>query len=189
MRGACPGALGKRDVPQGRPTWRLAPGFGMLVVIAVLALVGPALSAADLVAFHGPGAAGTVRIETGARLLYLMLGNHQALRYRIGVGRAGRQWAGHSVIAARLLSPHWIPPAEIRRDNPLLPAVIAGGNPANPLGAGALLLAGTRYAIHGTNAPGSIGGFVSYGCIRMLNADILDLMARVRIGTRVDVVP
>ncbi len=49
----------------------------------------------------------------------------------------------------------------------------------------ALVLAHGQYAIHGTNAPGSIGGFVSYGCIRMYNKDILDLYARVGVGTRV----
>ena len=53
------------------------------------------------------------------------------------------------------------------------------------MGAAALTLGVGEYAIHGTNAPGSIGGFVSYGCIRMHNADIMDLFSRVHIGTRV----
>ena len=35
------------------------------------------------------------------------------------------------------------------------------------------------------NAPGTIGGFVSHGCIRMYNADIMDLYSRVGVGTRV----
>ena len=71
------------------------------------------------------------------------------------------------------------------RDKPSLPALIAGGSPANPMGVAAMTLAGTAYAIHGTNAPSSIGGFVSYGCIRMYNEDIADLFSRVRIGTTV----
>ena len=79
-------------------------------------------------------------------------------------------------------------PAAIRRDKPDLPAVIAGGAPGNPMGAAAMTLAGGDYAIHGTNNPDSIGDFVSYGCIRMLNEDILDLMARVHLGTVVEVV-
>ena len=47
------------------------------------------------------------------------------------------------------------------------------------MGAAAMTLVGGEYAIHGTNAPGSIGGFVSYGCIRMHNHDIVDLYGRV----------
>ena len=76
-------------------------------------------------------------------------------------------------------------PAEIKRDKPSLPDVIRGGAPNNPMGVAAMTLSGGEYAIHGTNAPGSIGGYVSYGCIRMYNEDITDLYARVRVGTRV----
>ena len=47
------------------------------------------------------------------------------------------------------------------------------------MGVAALTLSGGEYAIHGTNNPGSIGGFVSYGCIRMYNQDITDLFDRV----------
>jgi lipoprotein-anchoring transpeptidase ErfK/SrfK len=53
------------------------------------------------------------------------------------------------------------------------------------MGAAALTLSGGEYAIHGTNRPGSIGGFVSFGCIRMLNEDIMDLYERVEVGTLV----
>jgi len=109
--GLAPGALGKRDVPQGRPKWRPHRGWHACrhrgAGVGWSGAIGSGSGC-----LSRPWRAGTVRIETGARLLYLMLGNHQALRYRIGVGRAGRQWAGHSVIAARLLSPHWIPPAK-----------------------------------------------------------------------------
>ena len=66
-----------------------------------------------------------------------------------------------------------------------MPDVIPGGSPRNPMGVAAMTLAGGEYAIHGTNMPGSIGGFVSYGCIRMLNADISDLYQRVSVGTTV----
>jgi lipoprotein-anchoring transpeptidase ErfK/SrfK len=57
------------------------------------------------------------------------------------------------------------------------------------MGAAAMVLTGGEYAIHGTNRPSSIGGFVSYGCIRMYNADILDLYSRVTVGTAVVVAP
>jgi lipoprotein-anchoring transpeptidase ErfK/SrfK len=73
----------------------------------------------------------------------------------------------------------------VRRDKPSLPNVIPGGSPRNPMGVAAMTLAGGEYAIHGTNVPGSIGGFVSYGCIRMYNQDISDLFERVSVGTPV----
>ena len=66
-----------------------------------------------------------------------------------------------------------------------MPNVIPGGSPKNPMGAAAMTLSGGQYAIHGTNAPGSIGGFVSYGCIRMFNHDVVDLYSRVSMGTTV----
>jgi L,D-transpeptidase catalytic domain len=78
------------------------------------------------------------------------------------------------------------PPEEVKRDKPSLPNVIPGGSPTNPMGAAALTLSGGgEYAIHGTNNPGSVGGFVSYGCIRMYNADVLDLYNRVSWGAPV----
>ncbi len=130
-------------------------------------------------------AAGTIVIRTGERRLYLFLGGGQAIRYPVGVGRAGMQWAGTTTISAKYVSPAWSPPESIRRENPRLPDVIPGGSPRNPMGAAAMTLAGTEYAIHGTNQPGLIGHFVSHGCIRMYNADITDLFDRVSIGARV----
>ena len=64
-------------------------------------------------------------------------------------------------------------------------AVVPGGSPSNPMGVAAMTLSGTEYAIHGTNAPGTIGGYVSHGCIRMFNEDITDLFHRVGVGTQV----
>jgi lipoprotein-anchoring transpeptidase ErfK/SrfK len=128
---------------------------------------------------------GTIVVRTSQRALYYVIDSGHALRYTVGVGRAGKQWSGTSYISGKYLSPAWSPPAEIRRDKPYLPAVIPGGAPSNPMGYAAMTLAGSEYAIHGTNQPGSIGGFVSYGCIRMYNADIADLFARVGYGTTV----
>jgi lipoprotein-anchoring transpeptidase ErfK/SrfK len=107
------------------------------------------------------------------------------MRYPVGVGKAGKQWSGTARIDGKYLNPAWSPPAEVKRAQPRLPNLIPGGSPHNPMGAAALTLSGGEYAIHGTNAPGSIGGFVSYGCIRMYNADILDLYDRVGFGTTV----
>ena len=71
---------------------------------------------------------------------------------------------------------------------PYLPRFMAGG-PSNPLGARALYLGNSIYRIHGTNAPSTIGGRVSSGCIRMLNDDVVDLYGRVKVGSKVVVLP
>ncbi len=73
----------------------------------------------------------------------------------------------------------------MKRDNPSIPDVIPGGSPSNPMGVAAMTLAGGEYAIHGTNRPNSVGGYVSYGCVRMYNQDISDLFDRVEVGTQV----
>jgi lipoprotein-anchoring transpeptidase ErfK/SrfK len=157
-------------------------------VVAGAVLSVPPISTAfagELVTFSADIARGTIVVRTSERRLYLVLGQGQAVRYTVGVGRAGRQWAGTAYIDGKHLSPNWSPPADVRRDKPGLPEVILGGSPANPMGVAALTLSGGDYAIHGTNRPQSIGGFVSYGCIRMFNADITDLYDRVRVGTPV----
>ncbi len=119
------------------------------------------------------------------RALYYVIDQGHALRYPVGVGRLGKQWSGTAYINGKYVNPSWSPPAEVRRDKPSLPAVIPGGSPHNPMGVAAMTLSGGEYAIHGTNQPGSIGGYVSYGCIRMYNQDITDLFARVSYGTTV----
>ena len=128
---------------------------------------------------------GTILVDTSRRQLYYGLGGGKAIRYRVAVGRAGKQWTGTTRIRSRRWKPAWSPTAEIRRDNPRLPRVIPAGSPRNPMGVAALVLAKGSYAIHGTNRPGLIGKAVSYGCIRMTNQDISDLYERVRWGTRV----
>jgi lipoprotein-anchoring transpeptidase ErfK/SrfK len=150
-----------------------------------LAASSSAAMAVELVAFREVVKPGTIVVMTGERQLYYTLGSGLSLRYPIGVGRPGRQWSGTVAIAGKHVAPNWAPPAEIKRDRPGVPDIIEGGSPANPMGAAALTLSGGSYAIHGTNAPKSIGGFVSYGCIRMFNADIVDLFDRVAVGTPV----
>src|ERR1700683_626196 len=162
----------------------------ILFVAALVAFGGcfaprAALANGDVVAVKENYAVGTIVVRTGERRLYLMLGGGQALRYPVGVGRAGMQWAGTSSINGKFVEPAWSPPASIRRENPRLPDVIPRGSPHNPMGIAAMTLAGGEYAIHGTNDPASIGHFVSHGCIRMYNADINDLYQRVSVGTTV----
>lgn len=154
-----------------------------LTILALLAAYDRA-AAREVVAFTGYSA-GTIVVRTAERKLYLVLGNGTALRYPVGVGKNGQQWSGNAFVDGKYLRPDWSAPAEIRRNKPGLPDVIPGGSPRNPMGAAALTLSGGEYAIHGTNVPSSIGGFVSYGCIRMHNVDVLDLFGRVRVGTPV----
>jgi lipoprotein-anchoring transpeptidase ErfK/SrfK len=162
----------------------LAAASAALALAATAAMTQPA-QARGIVGFSGNYSAGTIVVKTSERALYYVLGNGKAMHYTVGVGRLGKQWSGTAMITGKHLAPAWSPPAEVKRDNPKLPAVIPGGSPRNPMGAAALTLSGGEYAIHGTNAPGSVGGFVSYGCIRMYNADILDLYSRVSFGTTV----
>ena len=140
----------------------------------------------DLVAVNGSYAPGTIVIRTKERRLYLTLGNGEAMRYPVGVGRHGMQWSGKVAVDGKYVEPGWAPPASIKRGNPRLPSMIPGGSPRNPMGVAALTLSGGgQYAIHGTNQPNLIGGFVSHGCIRMYNADVTDLYGRVSVGTPV----
>jgi lipoprotein-anchoring transpeptidase ErfK/SrfK len=163
----------------------LAATAAALIVVAVAGLPQSA-DAREIVSFNDKNySAGTVVVRTGERHLYYVMGNGKAVRYSVGVGRAGKAWTGSVMIDGKYIKPDWSPPADVKRDNPRLPNLIPGGSPKNPMGAAALTLSGGQYAIHGTNVPGSIGGFVSYGCIRMYNADVLDLYSRVGLGTSV----
>jgi len=163
--------------------------LAILCVLMPFASASQAVASPTKVAFSGAERPGTIVVHTGERRLYLVLGNGNALRYSVGVGRPEHQWSGRTQISGKFLRPNWAPPARIRQDAPGLPTLVVGGSPSNPMGEAALTLAGGSYAIHGTNRPDSIGGPVSYGCIRMLNEDVLDLFARVRVGSRVVVRP
>jgi lipoprotein-anchoring transpeptidase ErfK/SrfK len=156
-----------------------------IVQVLLLPAIPAPASARDVVAFHSGVAPGTIVVRTQERRLYFVLGEGWAIRYPVGVGRVGRQWEGRAIVDSKHIRPDWAPPPEIARNRPNLPKLIAGGSPRNPMGAAALTLSGGEYAIHGTNNPRSIGGFVSYGCIRMHNRDITELYHRVRIGTPV----
>ncbi len=158
----------------------------LAAVAPIAGVLGTApASAREVVAFNASYGAGTIVIRTNERRLYYVMGDGRALRYPVGVGTAGMQWQGTTMISGKYVRPAWSPPAMIKREKPSLPNVIAGGSSSNPMGAAAMTLYGGEYAIHGTNNPGSIGGFVSHGCIRMYNADIMDLFGRVGIGTTV----
>lgn len=138
----------------------------------------------EIVAYYGGHAAGTVVVNTRERRLYFVLGGGKAIRYAVGVGREGFQWAGTQRISNMQEWPDWRPPAQMLKRRPDLPRYMSGG-PHNPLGARAMYLGGSLFRIHGSNEPETIGRAVSSGCIRMLNEDVVDLYNRVRIGTQV----
>lgn len=140
--------------------------------------------AREVVAFDGY-APGTVVVSTARRRLHLVLDDGRtALCWGVGVGREGFSWKGTETISAKRRWPDWTPPQEMLARDPKLPTHMAGGLD-NPLGARALYLGDTLYRIHGTNQPSSIGRSVSSGCIRLANADIVDLFDRVSVGTTV----
>ena len=132
--------------------------------------------------------AGTLIVDTPHTYLYYVLGGGRAIRYGVRVGRDGFTWTGVQKISRKAEWPDWHPPTEMIERQPYLPRFMAGG-PGNPLGARAMYLGNTEYRIHGTNQPSTIGKFVSSGCVGMLNEDVSDLFDRVKVGTRVVVMP
>jgi lipoprotein-anchoring transpeptidase ErfK/SrfK len=134
---------------------------------------------------------GTVVVDPGERFLYLVMPGGKAMRYGVGVGRQGFAWSGTATIARKAAWPRWIPPAEMVVRDRFARRWASGmsGGPENPLGARALYLyqngRDTLYRIHGTAEAWSIGRAVSSGCVRLLNADVIDLYNRVPTGARV----
>ena len=162
--------------------------FSVLFLAAGLAASASASPSVVPLAGFAPG---TIIVKQGERSLYLALQGGSALRYPVAVGKAGKAWRGYARVQGKYVNPAWSPPAEVKRDKPWLPDVIAGGAANNPMGSHALTLSGGEYAIHGTTRAmrASIGTAASYGCIRMYNEDIADLYSRVGVGTPVAVLP
>ena len=176
--------------PEGAGEWEQI--MSMRIAVALAATIGASVAMSsgaqarpEMVDINGEYAPGTIVVKTHERRLYFILDSGRAMRYPVGVGKAGKQWAGTTTIDGKYRNPAWSPPSAVKRDKPNMPDVIPGGSPRNPMGVAAMTLAGGEYAIHGTNVPGSVGGYVSYGCIRMLNDDITDLYSRVSVGTTV----
>ena len=131
---------------------------------------------------------GTILISNSARTLDVVLDGQSVARYRIGIGRDGFSWTGVTTVGQKAEWPPWRPPSEMRQRDPQLPDMVPPG-PLNPLGARALYLYNqgrdTLYRIHGTNDASSIGGYVTSGCFRLTNADVLELYGTVPVGTKV----
>ena len=139
------------------------------------------------VAFDTREAPGTIVIDTGGTALYYVLGQGRAIRYGVGVGREGFTWSGVQTVSRKAEWPDWHPPAEMIARQPYLPRFAAGG-PGSPLGPGDVSRL-QPVCIHGTNDPSTIGKFVSSGCIRLTNEDVIDLFSRVDVGAKVVVLP
>ncbi len=136
------------------------------------------------VPFGGVHEPGSIVISTKHRKLWYVLPGGEAIIYGVGVGRLGFTWGGKTRVSRKAMWPSWTPPAEMHQRQPGLPKRMAGG-PNNPLGARALYLGSSLYRIHGTNRAHTIGQAVSSGCIRMMNADVVDLYNRASIGATV----
>jgi lipoprotein-anchoring transpeptidase ErfK/SrfK len=193
------GAVQPQGVPQqGAPQQGAPQGAdGRPIVLSALPPeeqpeVGPAQLPPNLrkqeVAYVTKEPAGTLIVDTPNTHLYYVLGNGRAIRYGVRVGRDGFTWNGVQKVSRKAEWPDWHPPTEMIERQPYLPRFMAGG-PGNPMGARAMYLGSTVYRIHGTNQPSTIGKFVSSGCIGMLNEDVADLFDRVKVGTRVVVLP
>lgn len=137
---------------------------------------------------------GTLVVDTSSFYLYLVQENGMAMRYGVGLGRAGFEWSGRARIARKAAWPKWVPPEEMIEREPDLEqwSWRNGGMPPgleNPLGARALYIyqgnVDTLYRLHGTAEYWTIGSAVSSGCVRLMNQDIIDLHGRVPIGTEI----
>ena len=158
--------------------------------VMVAALAGPA-EAGRMVDYPTDYPPGEILISQSARTLYLVLDARTAIAYPVTVAKPGKEWSGPARIADKFVEPAWSPPDSVSRDHPELPDVIPGGSPRNPMGARAITLDRDEIAIHGTTMAmrASIGTAASYGCIRMLNEDVIDLFDRVAVGAPVMMMP
>lgn len=163
----------------------------LATLVVALTFVATPGRAREAVAFDGRYAPGTIVISQSRRALFYVAAPGSAIRYPVAVGKAGKAWRGYARVDGKYVEPAWSPPPDVKRDNPRIPDVIAGGSPHNPMGARALTLDRGQYAIHGTTRAmrASIGTAASYGCIRMFNEDVIDLFQRASVGALVVMTP
>ncbi|MGO9943312.1 MAG: L,D-transpeptidase [Rhodoblastus sp.] len=166
-----------------------------LVLVALLLAAVVALpqtgAAKEFVRYETTATPGTIVIDTSRRRLFFVLGEGRAISYPVGVARRGAEWSGTASVNGKYVRPDWIPPPEVKIEEPFLPDRVRGGAPNNPMGARAITLDRSDIAIHGSTQRmrASIGGAVSHGCIRMRNEDVIDLYDRVHVGTPVLMLP
>lgn len=174
----------------GLAAGRLVAAAGLVSIVAGVASIAPA-QARQSVSVPTSYPAGMIIIKHSERQLYFTNGDGTAVRYPIAIGKLGKAWKGKTFVEGKFIRPDWSPPAVVSRDHPELPHFIPGGAANNPMGERALTLQLDQVAIHGTTQKmrKSIGSAASYGCIRMLNEDVVDLYDRVNVGTPVVSIP
>ncbi|MHA7772275.1 L,D-transpeptidase [Roseibium sp. M-1] len=191
LRPARPGSPvveGRRIQPEVLQMYRAMPEEPFPVPAIDLSKIDPAYYR-QLVDYSAPEPAGTIIVDTPNRFLYLTMEGGKAMRYGVGIGRAGFAWGGRARIARKAAWPKWTPPEEMIERQPELVKYKNGmpGGSDNPLGARALYIfegnRDTLYRLHGTSETWSIGKAVSSGCVRMLQQDVIDLYNRVPDGT------
>ena len=146
----------------------------------------PKFKRGQIVKYSTTMAPGSIVIYSKQNVLFFVLGNGKAVKYRVATARKGFEWSGTNKVSFKTEWPDWRPPTEMRARHPELPTFMAGGV-KNPLGARAIYLGSSIYRIHGTNEPASIGKSASSGCIRMLNEDVSELYQFVKHGATVTV--
>lgn len=146
----------------------------------------PKFKRGQIVKYSSTMAPGSIVIYSKQNVLFFVLGNGKAVKYRVATARKGFEWSGTNKVSFKTEWPDWRPPTEMRARHPELPTFMAGGV-KNPLGARAIYLGSSIYRIHGTNEPASIGKSASSGCIRMLNEDVSELYQFVKHGATVTV--
>ncbi len=164
---------------------------GIVASVTMAALIASPAQAKQSVAVPTTYPAGMIIIKQSERSLYYTNGDGTAVRYPVAIGKTGKAWRGQTYVEGKFIRPDWSPPEVVSRDHPELPQFIPGGAPNNPMGAAALTLQLDQVAIHGTTIKmrKSVGTAASYGCIRMLNEDVVDLYSRVKVGTPVVSIP
>ncbi|MDE3175345.1 MAG: L,D-transpeptidase [Pseudomonadota bacterium] len=159
--------------------------------LAALWLLSAPASAGVLTSFDGRYPSGAIVISQHLRKLFFVVQPGEAIAYPVAVAKRGKEWSGFARVDGKYVEPAWSPPDSVKRDHPELPDVIPGGSPHNPMGARAITLDRDEVAIHGTTRKmrASVGSAASYGCIRMLNEDVIDLYGRVSVGAEVVMTP
>ena len=143
-----------------------------------------------MVDFQSAEPVGTVVVSPRHNYLYYVLGNGKAVRFGIGTGKYG-DWAGATLVGRMEKWPVWTPTQDHLRRRPDLIKYIKGmpGGLDNPMGARAIYLydgkGDTSYRIHGTDVAEHIGTKSTAGCFAMLNADVIWLYDRMKMGGKV----
>lgn len=127
------------------------------------------------------------------RIYYFTPDGRYVYTFPAGLGRVNwRTPLAFATVVRKAEYPSWHVPNDIRnyvfqKTGELLPEVVPPG-PKNPLGNRALYLSKSGYMIHGTNAPNSVGTFISSGCIRLMREPIELLYQEAQVGTPVHII-